>query len=92
MASLKPALLLALLLAISYQHVAAMCLSCPKECCFAVRRGLPILRKNMASYYKITSDCYLNAVVLVMKSGRRICVDPTTPWVKRAIADLPEKK
>ncbi|XP_062817895.1 eotaxin-like [Anolis carolinensis] len=92
MAGLKTALFLALLLTLFYQQVAAVCPSCPKECCFAVRKGRPLRANIMASYYRTTSDCYLNALVLVLKSGKRICVNPKSPWVKGVIGRLPEKK
>uniref|UniRef100_A0A8D2J2I9 C-C motif chemokine n=1 Tax=Varanus komodoensis TaxID=61221 RepID=A0A8D2J2I9_VARKO len=70
----------------------AMCPSCPKECCFAVRKGRPLPRRIMASFYKITNDCYLNAIVLVTKTGKQICVDPEATWVRTAMKELPERK
>ncbi|XP_062997325.1 C-C motif chemokine 17-like [Elgaria multicarinata webbii] len=91
MASLKPALLLALLLAISYQLVAASPPTVPRECCFSVKKGRPLPIRDIVSYYWTPSECYLRAVVFVMKRGSMVCLDPDTRWVRSAIRRLPEK-
>ncbi|XP_044290188.1 C-C motif chemokine 17-like [Varanus komodoensis] len=91
MASLKTTLLMALILAVFYQQIEATCVTCPKECCFDVKKGLPIPRRNLDFYYKTSSECHLKAVVLVNKKGIPICANPQMSWVKKAMTVLPHK-
>ncbi|XP_062817907.1 C-C motif chemokine 5-like [Anolis carolinensis] len=92
MAALKTALALAFLMALSSQHIAAMCPSCPKECCFEFHSGNPLRATSVASYYRTDPECNREAVVFVMKSTKRICVSPEARWVRRLLPKLQEMK
>ncbi|XP_060644273.2 C-C motif chemokine 5-like [Anolis sagrei] len=93
MAALKTALVIAFILALSYQHIAAMCPSCPKECCFGFHSGNPLRASNVLSYYRTDPECNLEAVVLVMKKNNKpICVSPEARWVRRLLPKLQETK
>ncbi|XP_066494029.1 C-C motif chemokine 17 [Tiliqua scincoides] len=90
--SLKTALLVALILALSYHHVAALYPGTPKECCDAYRTGKQLSYTIFRSYYRTSRDCFLNAIVLVTKTGKRICFNPAERWVRQTMRRLQEKK
>ncbi|KAJ6666137.1 hypothetical protein lerEdw1_001041, partial [Lerista edwardsae] len=90
--SLKTALLVALILALSYQHGAALNPGIPKECCNAYRTGKPLPYTMFKSYYWTNRDCFLNAVVLITKMGKRTCFNPAERWVRQTMRRLQENK
>ncbi|NXW56404.1 CCL17 protein, partial [Eurystomus gularis] len=61
----------------------------PVECCteYAQKRI-----RHMQSFYETPRDCSLPAVVIVTATGAEICVNPSNPWVKKAIQKLRRKK
>ncbi|XP_008303853.1 C-C motif chemokine 4-like isoform X1 [Stegastes partitus] len=63
----------------------------PDECCFTYypRR----LNKNLIGSYEMTDHrCAKPAVILVTKQkSRRICVDPSVPWVGGIMKYLDER-
>ncbi|XP_042294252.1 C-C motif chemokine 4 homolog [Sceloporus undulatus] len=93
MANLKKVLLVAFLLALSYQYIAeAAGPSSPRDCCFAYWDKRPLRIRNIASYYSTDSECNLKAIVFVMKNGKQICVNSAETWVQRALPNLNEMK
>ncbi|XP_077116849.1 interleukin-8-like [Ranitomeya variabilis] len=50
--------------------------------------------KDMKSLELIPSgpSCKNTEVIITLKSGTRICVDPSTPWVEKLIKNLLEKQ
>ncbi|XP_023781343.1 C-C motif chemokine 3-like [Cyanistes caeruleus] len=61
--------------------------SIPISCCLAyISRPIPpwIIR----SAYRTSSSCVTQAVVLVTKNGREVCVDPTARWVQKYLKHL----
>uniref|UniRef100_A0A8D0BEQ8 Chemokine interleukin-8-like domain-containing protein n=1 Tax=Salvator merianae TaxID=96440 RepID=A0A8D0BEQ8_SALMN len=75
---------LALLLA------AAVFLSlCRPYCCLRyVEKPVPL--RLLKSFHYTSSSCATPAVILLSKTGRKICADPEAPWVRHRIAKLPK--
>ncbi|XP_075796827.1 C-C motif chemokine 17-like [Pelodiscus sinensis] len=90
MISLRTALLATFLLAVSYRYATARP-DTPKECCFDYVTG-PIQFTKLVDFYRTSSDCHLQAVVLETHADRKVCADPSKLWVKRAISRLEAKK
>ncbi|XP_071765032.1 C-C motif chemokine 4-like [Centroberyx gerrardi] len=56
----------------------------PDECCFRFAPGrLP--KNNVLSYHHTHSQCAMNGVLFQMKTGVKICADPTQRWVQNII-------
>ncbi|XP_015248727.1 PREDICTED: C-C motif chemokine 5-like [Cyprinodon variegatus] len=53
-------------------------------CCFEYFPS-PINSELISSYFKTGPRCHLNAVVLITKRSRRICVNPEQRWVVKMI-------
>ncbi|KAF1674547.1 CCL4 protein, partial [Pygoscelis papua] len=50
-------------------------------CCFSyMHRRIP--RSFITSAYKTSSWCPQPAVILVTRTGKKICADPQEPWVQ----------
>ncbi|XP_038224873.1 C-C motif chemokine 17-like [Dermochelys coriacea] len=90
MISLRTALLAAFILGVSYQYATAKS-PIPKECCFDYVTGAIQLAK-LVDFYNTPSECHLQAVVLETRADRKVCADPSKPWVKRAIRVLQAKR
>uniref|UniRef100_A0A3Q2D685 C-C motif chemokine n=1 Tax=Cyprinodon variegatus TaxID=28743 RepID=A0A3Q2D685_CYPVA len=54
------------------------------HCCFKFFPR-PINKKRISSYYKTDARCHVNAIVLITKQSRRICVNSKRPWVVKII-------
>uniref|UniRef100_A0A8C0VRT5 C-C motif chemokine 3-like n=1 Tax=Cyanistes caeruleus TaxID=156563 RepID=A0A8C0VRT5_CYACU len=70
-----------------WAHLSAPTESIPISCCLAyISRPIPpwIIR----SAYRTSSSCVTQAVVLVTKNGREVCVDPTARWVQKYLKHL----
>ncbi|XP_068797295.1 alveolar macrophage chemotactic factor-like [Struthio camelus] len=37
----------------------------------------------------VGSSCRRPEVVIILKNRKRVCVEPSTPWVKKLLRDLP---
>ncbi|XP_074865203.1 monocyte chemotactic protein 1B-like [Carettochelys insculpta] len=90
MISLRTALLVATLLAVSCQYATAKLLA-PVECCFTYTSD-PIQISRLVDFYRTPSECARQAVVLETRAGHKVCSDPSKPWVKRAMRILQGKK
>ncbi|NXC13167.1 CCL4 protein, partial [Corythaeola cristata] len=58
----------------------------PTFCCFSYTQR-PIPRTFIASAYRTSSKCPLQAVILVTKKGREVCVNPEARWVQAYLRD-----
>ncbi|XP_065422998.1 natural cytotoxicity triggering receptor 3-like [Chrysemys picta bellii] len=65
--------------------------STPVECCFNYMTGAIQLSK-LVDFYNTPRECHLPAVVLETVADRKVCADPSKPWVKRAIRVLEAKR
>ncbi|XP_053905288.1 C-C motif chemokine 17-like [Malaclemys terrapin pileata] len=90
MISLRTVLLATFLLGVSYQYATAIS-STPVECCFNYVTGAIQLSK-LVDFYNTPRECHLPAVVLETVADRKVCADPSKPWVKRAIRVLEAKR
>ncbi|XP_029109204.1 C-C motif chemokine 3-like [Scleropages formosus] len=82
---LSAVLLLAMLC--SHQLVSGAILpSASNDCCVKFFKGVIPLKKIM-SYYKTSSSCPKQAIVMKTDKGQQ-CVNPEMPWVKRHVASL----
>ncbi|TFK00109.1 182 kDa tankyrase-1-binding protein [Platysternon megacephalum] len=90
MISLRTALLAAFILGASYQYATARPPS-PVECCFEYVTGA-IQFNKLVDFYWTPSECHLQAAVLETVANRKVCADPSKPWVKRAIRLLQAKR
>ncbi|XP_058694573.1 C-C motif chemokine 3-like [Poecile atricapillus] len=59
----------------------------PISCCLA-HISHPIPRRIIRSIYRTSSSCPMQAMVLVTKNGREVCVDPTAHWVQEYLKHL----
>ncbi|XP_062402441.1 C-C motif chemokine 22-like [Sardina pilchardus] len=82
------AALLALVLVIS---VSAQYSPTTHDCCDKFSPQ-PIPIAMVVSSFKTSSSCYLRALVIETKKGRKLCVDPEVPWVKRLLRMLNHKQ
>ncbi|NXK86340.1 CCL17 protein, partial [Formicarius rufipectus] len=80
MPTMRPLLLLTLLLTFSLHHATAQFR--PVECCFNYAQKAI---RHVKSYYRTPSDCRMPAVVIVAANDDKICADPQKPWVKKAM-------
>ncbi|XP_058020577.1 C-C motif chemokine 5-like [Ahaetulla prasina] len=59
----------------------------PRLCCFDyVTRPIP--RKNLKSYEYTNARCSRQAVILITHVNRRMCADPSEPWVQDRVKYL----
>ncbi|NXY44934.1 CCL14 protein, partial [Ceuthmochares aereus] len=61
----------------------------PIECCFKYAEK-PI--RSVQSFYETARECSSPAIVLVTPNGAKICANPKSSWVKKAIKKLQKKK
>ncbi|KAM9182788.1 C-C motif chemokine 3-like [Mergus octosetaceus] len=89
MLSTRPVLLLVLLLTFS-QHCATA-LYTPSECCFDYLKSA--LRYDvLKDFYKTPKECYYPGIVFETKNGTKVCANPKTRWVEKAVEKLLRKK
>ncbi|XP_067328355.1 C-C motif chemokine 3-like [Anolis sagrei] len=56
---------------------------CPKN------RSAPFSRPiNLVGYFRTGGHCALPSIVLLLKKGAQVCVDPQAEWVKKTIANF----
>ncbi|XP_014803392.1 PREDICTED: C-C motif chemokine 5-like [Calidris pugnax] len=61
----------------------------PTECCFKYAQKAV---QHVRSFYMMSRDCSLPAVVIVAATGDKLCADPKKRWVKNAMKKLQRKK
>ncbi|KAK9412335.1 C-C motif chemokine 7-like [Crotalus adamanteus] len=59
----------------------------PRLCCFDYVTK-PIPRKNLKSFERSNVRCSRQAVIFTTHLNRRICADPSAPWVQDRIKRL----
>ncbi|XP_043921033.1 C-C motif chemokine 4-like [Protopterus annectens] len=52
-------------------------------CCFSFRENKPHF--EITTYYYTSDRCFIKAVVLIAKNGRKICVRKDAPWIDKYI-------
>uniref|UniRef100_A0A674HSH6 Chemokine interleukin-8-like domain-containing protein n=1 Tax=Taeniopygia guttata TaxID=59729 RepID=A0A674HSH6_TAEGU len=62
-------------------------LSC--RCLKSTRAFIPPERYSSIEVWPVGSSCRRPEVVIKLKSLKRVCVDPDTPWMKKLLQDLP---
>ncbi|XP_029909827.1 C-C motif chemokine 4 [Myripristis murdjan] len=62
----------------------------PKRCCFRFNEQ-PLPKERVVSYVKTSQQCSKPAVILMMATGRKMCVRPSNDWVKEIIQYLDNK-
>ncbi|XP_031439848.1 C-C motif chemokine 32b.3 [Clupea harengus] len=63
------------------------------DCCLSLSVSRPRI-KNVKDYHIQPQGglCPIDAVVLLTKSGKRICANPDSPWVKDAMKKVNEER
>ncbi|KAM4899896.1 C-C motif chemokine 3-like [Sylvia borin] len=56
-------------------------------CCFSTI-SRPIPRSMILSAYRINNSCPMEAVVVVTRKGKQVCVDPKARWVQKYLEDF----
>ncbi|XP_041283108.1 C-X-C motif chemokine 6-like [Onychostruthus taczanowskii] len=62
-------------------------LSC--RCLKSTRAFIPPERYSSIEVWPVGSSCRRPEVVVKLKSLKRVCVDPDTPWMRKLLQDLP---
>uniref|UniRef100_A0A8C6TJJ0 Chemokine interleukin-8-like domain-containing protein n=1 Tax=Neogobius melanostomus TaxID=47308 RepID=A0A8C6TJJ0_9GOBI len=62
----------------------------PKKCCFNFNTK-PVLEKRVTGYTLTHPRCPKAAVLLMMKTGRELCLNPSAAWVQQLIRRLDSK-
>ncbi|KAM6380992.1 monocyte chemotactic protein 1B-like [Pluvialis apricaria] len=63
----------------------------PVECCYSYTKS-PVRLANLKGFYVTPKECFYQAVVFETRNGTKICADPETAWVKKAVEKLQKKK
>ncbi|KAM4781126.1 C-X-C motif chemokine 13-like isoform 1-T1 [Cyanocitta cristata] len=90
--AVRVALLLGVLLATHHPGDTAILeangnLSC--RCLKSTRAFISPEKYSSVEVWPVGSSCRRLEVVIKLKSLKRVCVDPDTPWVKKLLQDLP---
>ncbi|XP_025959342.2 C-X-C motif chemokine 13-like [Dromaius novaehollandiae] len=62
-------------------------LSC--RCAKTTATFIPPRRYGSIEVRPAGSSCWRQEVVITLKNRKRVCVEPTTPWMKKLLQDLP---
>ncbi|NXC76411.1 CCL14 protein, partial [Anhinga anhinga] len=63
----------------------------PSECCFKyVKYAVEIAK--LTSFYETPTDCFSPAIVFETEKGRKICANPESSWVEKAVKKLQKMK
>uniref|UniRef100_A0A8C3NFY6 Uncharacterized protein n=1 Tax=Geospiza parvula TaxID=87175 RepID=A0A8C3NFY6_GEOPR len=62
-------------------------LSC--RCLKSTRAFIPPERYSSIEVWPVGSSCRRPEVVIKLKSLKKVCVDPDTPWMRKLLQDLP---
>ncbi|NXU34823.1 IL8 protein, partial [Drymodes brunneopygia] len=62
-------------------------LSC--RCVRRTRAFIAPAKFSSIDVWPVGSGCRRLEVVITLKSLKRVCVDPDTPWVKKLLQDVP---
>ncbi|KAJ8390268.1 hypothetical protein AAFF_G00108370 [Aldrovandia affinis] len=62
----------------------------PGQCCFKFVSRVP--RHLIVDYMLTAAECPMPGIVMSLKNGRFICVDPRKIWVQRFMKELDEEK
>ncbi|NXT88289.1 CCL17 protein, partial [Anhinga rufa] len=63
----------------------------PSECCFNYIKGA-VETAKLESFYRTPKDCFIPAIVFETKRGTKICADPESLWVEKAVKKLQKMK
>ncbi|XP_005429117.2 C-X-C motif chemokine 6 [Geospiza fortis] len=90
--AVRAALLLAVLLLSHHPGDTAILeangnLSC--RCLKSTRAFIPPERYSSIEVWPVGSSCRRPEVVIKLKSLKKVCVDPDTPWMRKLLQDLP---
>uniref|UniRef100_A0A8D2MWE5 Chemokine interleukin-8-like domain-containing protein n=1 Tax=Zonotrichia albicollis TaxID=44394 RepID=A0A8D2MWE5_ZONAL len=59
------------------------------RCLKSTRAFIPPKRYSSVEMWPVGSSCRRPEVVITLKSLKRVCVDPDTPWMRKLLQDLP---
>ncbi|XP_074958030.1 C-C motif chemokine 5-like [Phalacrocorax aristotelis] len=63
----------------------------PSECCFNYVKN-PVQKAILKSFYKTPMDCFNPAIVFETRNGAKICANPESSWVEKAVTKLQKMK